>query len=62
MSEHFDILFESASPCCGEGLGWEWDEDELQFTAECSCLKCYHLIPNTASMIADADNEDDDEF
>jgi hypothetical protein len=62
MSNDFDINYESSSPCCGESLGWDWDESELQFGGECSCGKNYYLIPNTAIVIADTDNEDDNEF
>ena len=59
MSDDFDILYHSTAPCCGEDLGWEWDEDELCFVAECGCTNGYQLIPSRATVVA---SEDSDEF
>ena len=56
MSSDFDVLFESVSPCCAEGLHWEWNEDELRFDSECGCMKRYHLKPISATI--EHDNED----
>ena len=59
MSDDFDIIFESPSPCCGEVLSWEWDEPELRFGAECGCMKRYHLRPITALVEHDAEDFED---
>ena len=60
MSDEFEILYNSVAPCSGEELGWEWDEDSMQFVAECSNGNIYHLIPSMATIVADPDNEDED--
>ncbi|KPL07303.1 hypothetical protein AMJ86_04770 [bacterium SM23_57] len=50
MSDEFDIMFESPSPCCSEALDWEWDDSELSFQAECNCMKRYTLRPTLAEI------------
>lgn len=59
MSDDFDIVFESPSPCCGEAFSWVWDESELHFTAECGCMKRYNLLPATARVEHDPEDFDD---
>lgn len=62
MSKEFDLMYESVSPCCGDGLDWEWNSDELHFNAECGCMKRYHLKPIEAELVKDSEDfEDDDE-
>jgi hypothetical protein len=62
MSNDFDVIFETPSPCCGIHLHWEWDETVMHFHAECDCMKRYHLIPATADVERDAEEfENDDE-
>jgi hypothetical protein len=61
MSDDFDVVFESPSPCCGEELPWEWDESELHFTAECGCMKRYHLQPTTAQIERDEEDFEDND-
>lgn len=60
MSDDFDVVFESPSPCCGIHLHWEWDEGELNFHSECDCMKRYHLTPMTAQV--ERDEEDFEEY
>lgn len=61
MSDDFDVIFESPSSCCGEELPWEWDESELQFNAECGCMKRYHLRPATALVERDVEDFEENE-
>ena len=62
MSDVFDTVYEATSPCCGESLHWEWDGEELQFDAECECMKRYKLTPATAQVDHDSEEfESDDE-
>ena len=62
MSDVFDAIYEAPSPCCGESLHWEWDENELRFDAECECMKRYQLAPITAQVEHDSEEfESDDE-
>ena len=61
MSDDFDVTFESPSPCCGEGLEWEWSSDELHFEAECGCMKRYRLRPLTAHIEHDIEDFEDDD-
>jgi hypothetical protein len=59
MSDDFDVIFESLSPCCGEAFHWLWDESELNFSAECGCMKRYHLRPSTALLEQDKEDFED---
>jgi hypothetical protein len=62
MSDEFDIVFESLSPCCGDALHWEWNENELFFHSECGCLKRYNLRPIAAEVEHESEEfETDDE-
>jgi hypothetical protein len=63
MSDDFLIVFEEHSPCCGDVLTWEWNEDNLYFEGECDCFKRYILRPLTARFEnLDGDGDEDSEF
>ena len=55
MPADFDVLYEAPSRCCSEGLHWEWNEEMLQFEAECGCMKRYHLRPSTGEIQLDSE-------
>ncbi len=59
MSDDFDVTFEALSPCCGEGLDWEWEGSEHMFVAECGCMKRFHLRPLTAQVEQDSEDFED---
>lgn len=59
MSDDFDVIFESPSTCCGNGLHWEWDAEHMRFHSECECMKRYHLRPLTAQIESDAEDFED---
>ena len=64
MLDDFEEMYHADSPCCGEEIHWEWDAEELHFSAECSCMLMYSLKPDTAQIVTVAQddlNEDDDE-
>lgn len=62
MSDVFDIVFESPSPCCSESMHWEWNDEDLVFESECNCMKRYTLRPTAAEIEHESEEfEADDE-
>lgn len=56
-NDEFDILFDSLCACQECPLEWEWDQDQMCFTATCECMKEHRLKPLTAkfSLVEDAE-------
>lgn len=46
----FEALYNDLTDCCSQSLAWEWDEEDISFTATCDCLIDYRLQPITAAM------------
>jgi len=61
MSDEFDVMFESTSECCGDEMHWEWNDVELYFQSECSCMRRYTLRPVGAEIEHESEEFDHDD-
>ena len=42
--EDFESAYEAGKCQCGdETLDWDWEDEEIAFTAECSCFRKYTM-------------------
>ena len=59
ITDEFEVLFDSLCACQECPLDWEWDADQMCFTATCECMKEHKLRPLNAKLTIPEPEDDE---